>query len=151
MAKDNERKLAEAYYIAQGLTAKEIAGMLHVSEKTVGDWVKDGKWKELKLAKDTGPDALINQYNILLQTLVTKRITLEKEKKFDEVSGIIDEISKISKAVDNLQKSGKPTLRIYINCLEKFMSALYTQNTKLYFELIDFQREHLRKVAEELK
>lgn len=46
--KETEREFAKLLFIKQGLTQKEIAEKVKVTEKTVGKWVEDGKWKEQK-------------------------------------------------------------------------------------------------------
>lgn len=152
MAKEKERKLAYIYYTEQGLTAKEIAQQVGTTEKTVGEWVAKGNWKDIRTANLTGPDQLIRGYKDLLEALLEKRLEIEKgEREADELRGITDEISKISKAMESLRDSNKPSLKVQLICIEKFMKALYQHNPKLFMELIDFQRQHALNLAEELK
>lgn len=157
MAKDTERNQARILYIDQCLTAKEIAERLKVSEKSVGKWVEAGNWKDLKTSKQSGTDVLIKNYNELLSLLIEKRLKFEKQKvKTDEDkadhASCIDEISKISAAIDRIQKDGKVSLRVHIHCLEKFMTALRNNNHKLFTpELINFQINYLDLLADELK
>ncbi|HXU27505.1 MAG TPA: hypothetical protein VN698_09760 [Bacteroidia bacterium] len=156
MAKDTQRQLAQTLYIDECLTAKEIAVKVDVTEKTVSSWVTAGKWKDLRLAKQTGPENLIKNLNELLNMMLEKRIALERKKvktkdEEAEYTRIIDEMSKLSKMIDTNQKEGKTSLRIHIFCIEKFMSALHQHNTKLFTELLNFQPEYLNKLADELK
>lgn len=157
MAKENEKQIAQTFYVEQCFTAKEIAVKLNVSEKTVGNWVEKGKWKELRLSHQTTPNALISKYNELLTTLLDKRLKLEKntgskiEDGDDKMRNIVDEMSKISACIDRLQVDGKASLRTHIHCLEKFTSSLHQGNPKLFMQLIDFQKEYLTRLAEELK
>lgn len=156
MAKDNEKKIAYSLYVDQCLTAKEIAAKLKLSEKTVGDWAKKGNWKEIKLSKQTTTETLLSKYSELLSALLDKRLKIEKKIEKDddekqEYNGIIDEMSKMSAMIDRLQKDGKPSLRIHIMCLEKFMGSLHHTNPKLYMQLVDYQIEYLQLLAEELK
>lgn len=60
-------------------------------------------------------------------------------------------MSKISAMIDKIQKDGRPSLRIHIMCVEKFMGALHQNKPKLYMDLIDFQRDYFTLLAEELK
>jgi transposase len=151
--KDKERLLAEGYYIDQGWTAKQIAAALSVSEKTVGSWVEVGKWKEKRIAKETSPDSLLKSYSELLTGLVDRRLEIlnSEDKSSKELKGITDEISKISKAIDTIKKGGSPTLRVYIWCIERFMGGLQAHNPKLFFQLVEYQREHITLMAGELK
>lgn len=50
MAKIREQKLAEDLYINGKKTAKDIALLVGVSEKTIGDWVEKHKWKDRRNA-----------------------------------------------------------------------------------------------------
>lgn len=43
-----EQEFAKTLFVNEGLTQKEIAVRLDVSEKTVGTWVKKGNWEKLK-------------------------------------------------------------------------------------------------------
>lgn len=156
MAKDNEKQIAYTLYVDQCLTAKEIATKIHVSEKTIGKWADVGNWKEIRLSKQTTNETLIGKYKELLNSLLDKRLKIEKtqDKNDDdksEYNGIIDEMSKLSAIIDRLQKDGTPSLRIHIVCLEKFMGALHNAQPKLFMQLIDFQMEYLQILADELK
>ena len=151
MAKEKERELAYNYYINQGLTAKAISTKLDVSEKTVGDWIDKGNWKKLRLAKQTGYDSLLNTYNELQEELVNKRLAIERGESKEDKKGIIDEISKISASMDRLRKQNKPTLRMHIWSLERIFTDLQNEEPEMFFKLISFQKNHLSKMAEELK
>lgn len=48
--KQVEHDLAKRYYINDGLTQKEIADRLKLTEKTVGTWVKNGCWDKEKIS-----------------------------------------------------------------------------------------------------
>src|SRR5690606_21418922 len=116
--KKKEHDLAQIYYTEQGLTGKEIAEKLSVSEKTVGEWVELGRWKEVRNAKMSGHDNLKRGYHELLQMLIDKRISLEKKgmtemtkEDKDEYARIIDEISKVSRSLEHISKDGKPSLK----------------------------------------
>ena len=156
MAKDNEKLIAQSLYIDQCLTAKEISQKIKVTEKTIGNWVEAGHWKELRISKQTTPDVLISKNKELLILLLDKRLTLEKianksDQQRDDMRSIIDEMSKVSAISDRLQNDGKTSLRTHIHCLEKFMASLHNRNPKLFMNLIDFQKEYLTMLAEELK
>lgn len=156
MAKDNQRQIAQGLYIDHCFTAKDIAQKLDVSEKTVSQWVNKGNWRELRLSKQTTTDVMLGKYNELLNALLDKRLLYEKKQdKTDddkhEYNGVIDEMSKVSAMIDKIQKDGRPSLRIHIMCVEKFMGALHQNKPKLYMDLIDFQRDYFTLLADELK
>lgn len=157
MAKDSERQQARILYIEHCLTAKEIAARLGVSEKTVGNWVDAGNWKEGRLSKQTSADVLLSKYNELMGHLLERRLEFERKKvKTDEEkaqhAGVLDEMSKLSAMIERLQKDNKVSLRVHIHCLEKFMSALQNIKPKLFSpDLISFQLQYLDLLADELK
>lgn len=153
MAKENEKQIAQTLYIDHCLTAKEIAEKIKVSEKTVGKWVELGNWKQLRLSKQTTPDVLLSKYNELMTTLLDSRLQMEKnqERGTKGYNSLIDEMSKVSAMMDSLQKDGRPSLRIHILVIEKFMGALQQNNQKLFMSLINFQKDYLTTLAEELK
>lgn len=149
MAKKVERDIAETYYVDLCLTAKEISERLGVTEKTVGDWVEKYGWKALKTAKQSSAKALINSLNNLLEILVDKRIAIEKGEEKGDAKSTIDDISKINKTIETLNKKGKPSLSTYIHCVERFMNALHAKNPELFFKTLEFQKEHIQIVAAE--
>jgi predicted site-specific integrase-resolvase len=156
MAKDKERKLAYDMYVNECLTGKEIAKRLHVQEKTVSDWVKVGKWKEVRLSKQTTSDTLIGKYNELLASLLDRRLLFEKkssksDEEKDEHRNIIDEMSKIAAMIDRVQKDGRVSMRTHIHCIEKFMAYVNTNKPEAFSTLIDLLREYLMLLTEELK
>lgn len=152
--KQREYDLARIYYVEQGLTAKGIAAKLNVQEKTVGNWVNenDEAWKKERLARETGPNTLLNALYTALEAAALKMAKLESGEKVEgeDLNSIADRISKINKSIDNAKKDTKPSLRIYIHCIETFMKALKADNPKLYIDLIDFQERHITRMAEEL-
>lgn len=156
MAKKTEQKLAETLYIDDGLTAKEIAFKLKVSEKSVGDWVQKGNWKERRLAKQTAPETFLKKYDDLLGALLDKRLKMEREtlktdQQKEDYRGIIDEMSKLSAIREKLVNDGKISLGTHVRCIERFMTALNKHDVKLFMQLIDFNKEYFTQLAEDLK
>lgn len=158
MAKETEKNIAMDLYVKDCLTAKEISKKLKVTEKTLSKWIDAGEWKKLRLSQQTTPNALISKYRDLLETLLNKRLEYEKkpdnhksEEDKERYRNTIDEMSKISAIIERLQADGRLSLRTHIVCIEKFMGALNHTNPKLFMQLIDFQKEYLPMLADELK
>ncbi|MBL7902941.1 MAG: hypothetical protein JNK73_13170 [Bacteroidia bacterium] len=156
MAKDKERKSAYNLYVNECLMAKEIALRLKVTEKTIGDWVREGNWKQIRLSKQTTADTLSGKYDDLLSALLDRRLSFEKKpsksaEEKEEHRNIIDEMSKIAAIKDRIHKDGNVSLRVHIHCMEKFMAYIHTHNPKLFMNLIDHQRDYLVLLTEELK
>lgn len=76
--KQVEHDLAKKYFVEDRLTAKEISLRLNVSEKTVGDWIKKGKWRDLQVSmlvtKDNQIKELYNQLDNVMQEIKTRPV-----------------------------------------------------------------------------
>lgn len=88
---EQRRELARMYYM-QGLTQKDIADRTGVSRNTVCQWVKEGKWGEMKAAK-----------TITRKELVAKMLNKINEK-LDSDEWTSDEMAKATSAIEKLDK-----------------------------------------------
>lgn len=96
-----ERKyLAKILFTREHLEQKEVAIRVKVSEKTIGKWVKDGNWKDLRrrllLTKE---QELTNFYEQLenLNTLIRSSVTKHADSKQADI------LIKITAAIRNLE------------------------------------------------
>lgn len=73
-----ENDYAKSLFVNDGLTQKEIASRLNVTEKTIGKWVKVGDWEKLKVSmlvtKDNQLNALYKQLENLMTEIQTRPI-----------------------------------------------------------------------------
>lgn len=76
--KQVENDLAKRYYVNDGLTQKEIAERLKLTEKTVGNWVKKGNWdkekKSLLVTKDKQISDMYEQLASVLDEIKTRPV-----------------------------------------------------------------------------
>ena len=76
--KQVEKDLAKILFVNEGVTQKEIAERLTLTEKTVSKWVKDGEWDKLKtsmlVTKDNQLTALYRQLESLNTEIATRPI-----------------------------------------------------------------------------
>jgi hypothetical protein len=164
MAKEKELKLAQMYYVVHGKTAKESARLAGVTEKTIGKWIEQYGWKT---SRDTEINSKNNQIDNLKQILslcAEERLELGKQlndavKSGDldlskalrvQMASIADEVSKWNKALENLNKSSKISLEVYINVAESIWRALQAHDQKLYKDTLDFQEMHIQQKAVEI-
>ncbi|RKR83197.1 hypothetical protein BDD43_3399 [Mucilaginibacter gracilis] len=174
MAKKKERSIARNYYVDLGKTAKEIAELIDVSEQTLSKWINDPEenWKEQRNAKVSNAEVGVENINQLINGLCEDRINLaaqlkkaesELEKTTDivEKNLIVNTIQQIRKnlaSIDNgvimwnktrsgLQKESKISFPEYMKVMEEIFMALRLWNEKFYLQTIDFQEQHLNKVA----
>ena len=78
MAKEmtiNEKKeLAKVLFTKQKMTQKEVAEKVRVTEKTIGKWVAEGKWKELQ-------QSMLHTRSEQLSTMFAELATINEEIK----------------------------------------------------------------------
>ena len=76
--KQVEKDLAKILFVNEGVTQKEIAERLNLTEKTVSKWVKEGEWDKLKtsmlVTKDNQLTALYRQLENLNGEIATRPI-----------------------------------------------------------------------------
>jgi len=71
--KSQEFTQARELYLQGGLTQQQIAEILDVSRKTVGLWMQQGQWRQLRIAAQQSPAMLLqdfyNQLAVLNETI----------------------------------------------------------------------------------
>lgn len=155
MAKDRERRLAEELYVKQRKTAKEVAKMLCVTEKTVGRWVDDYSWKDRRNAAMGSVKSGIENINALINIYAERAIELEtdpdlkkdKDRVKEKVS-LVDSIAKLNKAKENFEKEYRIPYNVYINVAEQIMAGqLEKLPPKAHPEILDFFEDHINSIA----
>lgn len=165
MAKDKERRLAEELFVKQRKTARDVARLVGVTEKTLGKWVDQFGWKERRSASMSNLKAGIENINELINIYTERAIAIEKEEdipeglsnkdlgeykkdRIKEKVGLIDSIAKLNKTKENFEKDHRIPYNVYINVAEQIMAA---QIEKMPFsiqpEILDFFEEHINTIA----
>ena len=164
MAKENEKKLAKVFYVEQKKTAKEIAEMVNVSEKTVGAWVEKYGWKKERGARMFSATERITNIEDIISDCAERRISLnkqllkaEKDKETDlvedlrkQMSQLADEAVKWNKTLDNLKVDSKVSLSTYIHVMESIFKDLHNKHPEIYLKTIDFQEQHINTISNTL-
>lgn len=65
-SKEVEKDFAKTLFVNDKLSQKEVAARVGVTEKTIGTWIKAGKWEEQRISLTTTKD---NQLAVLYQML----------------------------------------------------------------------------------
>lgn len=86
MAKDKERKIAQDYYVTQGLNAKQIAEKGLATEKTIGNWVNKYGWKKLRDAKQNSTGNRLDRINQVTDNLADQRLKCSSVASADSFS-----------------------------------------------------------------
>jgi transposase len=161
---DKLRRSAYELVVVQGMTQKVTAGILGVSEVTMSDWARDGKWKEEREARQTCTATDVDNIRKIIGLLAKQRYELETDiaeaeqtGKLEEqialrkrASSISDEISKHNKTLLSLEKDNKATLGMYIDIFDDIFTALRQYDEDLFNQSIPFQTLHIRRKTSEL-
>lgn len=100
LRKAQEKEYAKALYLAGGLTQKEIAERVSVTEKTLAKWIKEGKWESLKKSLLTTKN---NQLSFLYDQLDFLNTDISKRDFKVAVGKEADTIIKITAAINRLE------------------------------------------------
>ncbi len=140
--KDKERTLAQALYLAGHYTQKQIAGMVEVTEKTIGVWAEAGHWDKLRAAGQATVGQVVG--NMLeIQQARTAQILEAVRGGSKEKFG--DEMLKMAKAIEQLQ--GDIGLSTVIQVLQEFMGYVGNRDHAFRGQLADYQSQFLNQKA----
>lgn len=97
--KQVEYDYAKTLFVKDGLTQKEIASRLKLSEKTVGKWVKDGEWETLKksmlVTKENQLIMLYDQLDFVNTDIKGRDYKIATPKEADVISKVTSAIKKL--------------------------------------------------------
>lgn len=162
MAKDNERKTARILYVEQGRTAKDIAELVNVAEKTISAWVNKYGWKAARTANITNKGNRIENIKQIIDGFAQIRLDLQHEVNKlikdkgdkDEIQNIRQELARIdngvanwNKTLENIDKNSRISLSEYLFVMNKIFDALRDFDTELYIKTISFQEKHINEVS----
>jgi galactitol-specific phosphotransferase system IIB component len=150
MAKIREQKLAEDLYIKGKKTAKEIAQLVGVTEKTVGDWIDKFKWKDRRNALlGSAQNGLLN-INTLIDIYAEKLVEMESDPKAESKDKVkmVDAIAKLNKTKDGFEKEHRIPYNTYINVMDLIMSDMIAKiEPKYHLVLLEFFENHTNELA----
>ena len=170
MAKDKERKAARILYVEQGKTAKEVADLVGVSEKTmsgVNGWVNRYAWKAARTANFTDKDKRVDNIKEIIDSIALDKIELQlqlnklikenSKENSEEINQIRvnlarldDGASKWTKTLKTIDKDSQITLSVYLLIMTRVFKALQQFDSKLHLKTIDFQEQHVNQISLEI-
>ena len=95
---DNKRQIARTLFVQGGMTQKEIASKLEVTEQTISRWAKKDHWDELKKNLMSGKQEILRSlYTELqkLQTIIEENGGVADSKKADIRRKLITDIRQL--------------------------------------------------------
>ena len=161
MAKEKEKKLARHFYVNEGKTAKEIAEIVGVTEKTLGDWVKKYGWKNERDAVLFSAENRIANIKNIISNCAEEHLDLSKKvqeaiksgdkeeanRLREQMSTISDQVSKWNKSLENLDKSNQISLSIRLTVMKQIFEALRNYDSNLFLKTIEFQEQYIHEIS----
>lgn len=161
MAKEKQKRIAFDYYTNQFLTAKAIAEMLDVTEKTVGDWVKQGNWKGVRDANMNSSTNRAGQIKELISEMTEQQLEIMSEVKTAKKDGdskrvvelraqsaaISQEVAIQTKALERMDSENRISLSIYLEVMHDIFKNMEHSDKELYLKTLDFQESHLSTIS----
>jgi uncharacterized protein YjcR len=139
---EDKNKIACTLYIS-GLSQKDISERLKVSEVTIGKWAKNGRWKELRAAKNVTRAELINKIllaiNLMLDEAIQSNSTGENVvDKLAKFAGAIEKLDKKITVVDLME-----SLMAHSEWLQKRMANDKKIDINLFRRIIEYHDLHV--------
>jgi transposase len=158
------KRAAYEYVVVQDYSQSETAEMLGISEKTLSEWARAGKWRELRKARQSAVSTANNNLKNIISLLSEQRLKIEQEIHETQTSGekerelelrkkaniISDDLSKLNKTLKDNDKSNGVTLGIYIDIMDDIFNNLRIFNEDLYNETLEFQSMLIQRKTIEL-
>jgi transposase-like protein len=119
---------AKCLYVEQSKTLEEISQILDVSIPTLSKWKINGEWDK---ARQEHRRRKLSTEDRLKKILEDKLTELESKKSADIDSKEIDQISKISAAIEKLRTRRDP-LGATLMVMEEFISWLQQKDQDIY-------------------
>lgn len=141
----SKKELARQLIVQLGKTGKEIAEQLDVSEKTISNWRRDGKWDLLRAAEVSAPLETAKALYRQIQMIVAKAD--EEQRVLDPKE--TDQISKLATAID--KTSNRANLGHYVQIMEEFALFIKAHDLALAREVVQYQSTFLNRKADEYK
>lgn len=160
MAKEKEKRIAFDYYTSQGMTAKAIAEIVNVNEKTIGNWIDKGNWKAVR---DANLNSSKNQeLNIkeLISELTEQQLDISEQIKLAKANNNNEEVSKLrresaaisqevaiqTKALERIS-SNKISLSTFLTVMTDIFQELEQFDKIIYNQTLDFQESYLQHIS----
>lgn len=162
MAKKEQQVLAQKYFVEFFKTQKEIAVILELTEKTVGEWVRRGNWKELRDARINNSGTRAENIKKVISDLTDNQLECLKNIAAAEAKGdrkealdlkkestrLSQEVGMWQKALEKMDKNFKVSLSTYLEIMEDIFQQLQVYDFDIYMKTLDFQKSHLQTIAQ---
>jgi DNA-binding XRE family transcriptional regulator len=132
LSKVQEKEFAKSLYIGGGLTQKEIAARISVTETTLTKWIKVGKWDSLKKSLLTTKQ---NQLSFLYDQLDYLNTEITKRDSKVATAKEADVIIKLTAAINRLET--ETSIGDTVEVARNFIEFVRPQNLELAKTITD--------------
>lgn len=132
LSKVQEKEFAKSLYIGGGLTQKEIAARISVTETTLTKWIKVGKWDSLKKSLLTTKQ---NQLSFLYDQLDYLNTEIKKRDSKVATAKEADVIIKLTAAINRLET--ETSIGDTVEVARNFIEFVRPQNLELAKTITD--------------
>ncbi|MBS2099182.1 hypothetical protein [Carboxylicivirga linearis] len=160
---DKLKRTAYEYIVVQGMSQKETAALLDITEATLSKWSIEGKWKDLRQDRQQCISTDADNLKKLLRVMSQQRLELEEQildaqKAGDtqeeirlrkEARALSDEMSKQNKTLLSLDKTSY-TLGVFIDVMDEIFNYMRQYDEGLWEKTIDFQSVMVKRKTNEL-
>lgn len=167
LSKQEYEKLQNSFYeliVIQGYTQKKAAEMLNISEVTASKWAIEGDFKKLREGRQQDYRTDVDNIRQIIRLTSKRRLEIEEEiydaqkvgdeetemKLRKQTAVLGDELAKLTKTLQGIEKDQKYTLGEFINVMDDIFSALREYDGDLFNKTIPFQSYYVRKRTNEL-
>jgi len=141
---NEKRQIAKNLYFQTNLTKTQIAGMLNVSRRSIGNWVKEGDWARLRESARHLPSLLAeNCYHIIGH--LTENYLSERRITNPVTTKEIDGLHKLTITATKLKN--RNTLNESMEMFGFFMEMLKSRNSRLADEVMPYIDEYMSSRA----
>ncbi len=160
---DKLKRTAYEYVVVQGMSQKETAALLDITEATLSKWAKEENWKDQRKDRQQCISTDADNLKKLLRVMSQQRLELEEQildaqKTGDtkeevrlrkEARALSDEMAKQNKTLLSLDKTNY-TLGVFIDVMDEVFNAMRQYDEDLWQRTIDFQSVLVRRKTNEL-
>lgn len=133
LKKTQEKEFAKSLYIGGGISQKEIAERISVTEKTLSKWIKVEKWESLKKSllttKQTQLSFLYDQLDFLNTDISTRDYKVAEGKEADV-------IIKLTAAINRLET--ETSIGDTVEVARNFIEFVRPQNLELAKQITNY-------------
>ena len=140
--KSDKKEHAQALYLSTKMTIKDIALTIDVSAKSVYKWADEGKWAELKEAKQFTKTEMLTELQVQYRRYMNQ---LQKTKDGNLTSGNIDALTKL---ISKIIALSEPTsLEMNIQVMDNFLTYLSKTNPEKAKILSEAMYKYIEQIA----